>query len=70
MPLRSGRGITTSESVNRGPRCGKCAEWVQLVARDVNGTMVCPRCGPAKLFDDVIRVVDGPEGLDDDPIEG
>lgn len=63
MPaLRSGRGVTTSDSLKgRGPRCGSCGEFVAIVARNANGTLVCPDCGPEKLFSGLVVPIEGPD---------
>lgn len=60
-PLRSGRGITTSESVDRGPRCGHCAEWVAVTTIDANGVASCINCRPNLYIDEIIRPVEAPK---------
>jgi len=61
-PLRSGRGVTTSDSMNgRGPRCGRCAEFVAATWKDANGTPVCADCGGDRRNDGIVVVVEGPD---------
>jgi len=61
----SGRGVTTSQSMlGRGPRCGHCARFVDLTTPDANGTPSCPKCKPALFKDNIVTVVDAPDGQD------
>ena len=60
-PLRSGRGVTTSDSLTgRGPRCGRCAEWVPVTWMDANGVRICADCGGERINQGIVVRVSGP----------
>jgi hypothetical protein len=64
FPRSSGRGITTSDRFNQGPRCSICKDFVAVATTDPNGNLVCPDCAPQR-FDGLVEVV--PRGREGRP---